>query len=84
MAGILQGCPLSGLLFTVVSHQFFLHFTAVVDRRGRGASPICADDLGCLLFDLDFLQFLVAPFEAARALANLSAESQERTGACVV
>ena len=44
-AGILQGCPLSSLLCTLVSPSCFLHFAALVDRMHQGMTSICADDL---------------------------------------
>ena len=65
LAGILQGCPLSGLLFTLVANPFFLHICSLIDAASKGISRICADDLCTLLWDRNWLALLVAPFRLA-------------------
>lgn len=72
LSGILQGCPLSGMLFTFICNAFLHHIMLEIDRKGRGRPRACADDLGACVFDIRFLQYMQAPLLAAEQLANLS------------
>ena len=71
LSGILQGCPLSDLLFTLVYNAFLNHIRFVIDVKGRGRSRACADDLGACLYDIRYLAHMRLALLAAQEYANL-------------
>ena len=46
LSGVLQGCPLSGMLFDVALDPFLRWFDAVVRPDIDGVIRACADDIG--------------------------------------
>ena len=48
--GVLQGCPLSGLIFTWVIEPILRAMEALLEASGRAKIRGCADDIGAVLF----------------------------------
>ncbi|CAK0888508.1 unnamed protein product, partial [Prorocentrum cordatum] len=70
-AGIVQGCPASGLLFSLALDPFLQDFRSVVDGTGRGHTRACADDIGMALKCISALSEISAVFRKAQRLAHL-------------
>eukprot|EP00973_Karenia_brevis_P007352 994720-Karenia_brevis.AAC.1 len=45
-SGVIQGCPLSGTLFTIVIDIFLEFMYQEIYEKGRGEIAACADDIG--------------------------------------
>eukprot|EP00973_Karenia_brevis_P075279 10458843-Karenia_brevis.AAC.1 len=76
-AGVIQGCPLSGTLFTVVIDIFLEFMYQTIHLKGRGEIAACADDIGGVLKSYHYLQFLFPIFEECENLANLVLKPQK-------
>ena len=70
-SGILQGCPLAGLAFTVAINPILAFFADKVEARGLGITKACADDIAAVCFKLSSLVGYARGFRLARALAGL-------------
>jgi hypothetical protein len=70
-SGVLQGCPLSGMLFAIIFDPFLRHLEAVIDARRQGTSRACADDVGASLNSLSSLLEIKPCFDAAERLGGL-------------
>ena len=46
MSGVLQGCPLSGMIFAFAIDPLLRKIAAEVDGCGVGSTRACADDVG--------------------------------------
>ena len=71
MIGVLQGCPLSALLFTLALDSWLRAVTAVLDSTGDGIVRACADDIAVVVADLCFLTRVEPLFAIIARLANL-------------
>ena len=71
LAGVLQGCPLSGMLFAIVMDPFLVKLDAELCRPQLGTVRACADDVGAALRHLSSLRIAKCTFDAAREVANL-------------
>eukprot|EP00972_Heterocapsa_arctica_P045683 6741317-Heterocapsa_arctica.AAC.1 len=49
MSGVLQGCPLSGLLFAVSLDPYLRWMKHDIEDAGLGVIRACADDIGASL-----------------------------------
>jgi hypothetical protein len=70
-AGVLQGCPLSGLLFVVILDPLLNAIYGLLDRKGRAVTRACADDLGAAVADIRSLQVFENLFKIMQKVANL-------------
>jgi len=70
-AGIIQGCPASGMLYALASHAFMCHFEVRVETPKLGLVRACADDKGSVVFQLSALRKLFIVFKACKRVANL-------------
>ena len=68
--GVLQGCPLSGLLFAWVIQPMLWAIEALIDRPRLAVSRACADDLGAVLADFRTLPLLEL-FETMATVSGL-------------
>jgi hypothetical protein len=75
-SGVLQGCPLSGLLFSIVMDPFARAFERLQASSNlhqlRVCVRLCADDVGAALANIHLLKSFHAIFLRAKKLANLS------------
>ena len=55
---ILQGCPLAGIMFAMAVDPILRAFNSAMDHKGLGVARACADDIGCVLNDLNPLSIL--------------------------
>ena len=75
--GVLQGCPLSGMLFAVIMDPFCIGFGKLEARLNRehhiprACVRACADDVGAVIASIKHLKGLKVVFDAACDLANL-------------
>ena len=81
-SGIIQGCPSSGLVFSVASHPFLTHLKTVQDKINRAQASAacfraCADDLGGALSSYKFLPLVVPVFQAAFNFAGLALKASK-------
>ena len=72
LSGVLQGCPLSGMLFDVALDPFLRWFDAAVRPDFDGVIRACADDIGGSLARLEVLKSVFPIFETAREVAGLT------------
>eukprot|EP00972_Heterocapsa_arctica_P051571 7587157-Heterocapsa_arctica.AAC.1 len=79
-AGILQGCPLSGMLFAVAIDPILRRFDVEVCQSGKGIIRACADDIGGALKSLKFLKVTKNICDDFRAISNLHLKPRK----CVV
>ena len=76
--GVLQGCPLSGLIFSVMMDPFCVAFLKFETRCNSEAKrPLTcirafADDVGAVIHSLKSLKHIKGIFDAAAKYANLS------------
>ena len=49
LAGVLQGCPLSGSLFVICIDPLLEFFRSHIEKPGLGKVRACADDIGATL-----------------------------------
>jgi hypothetical protein len=70
--GVIQGCALSGLLFTWLLDPFLCWMVAVLESRGLGLVRACADDIGSTLRHVASLLQLKEIFDVIEATTNLS------------
>ena len=80
MAGVLQGCPLSGFLFALALDPFLTWMVIVVEIPDLGRIRVCADDVGSSLRKLSVLLALRPVFAAIRAAAGPSLKPRK----CVI
>ena len=80
VSGVLQGCPLSGMLFAIAIDPFLRSITSSIDEKRIGATRACADDIAVALASLYGLCELFPCFDAAEKLAGLSLKPKK----CVV
>ena len=78
-SGILQGCPLSGTIFAIVSHASFSRIERLL-LSSRNIVRCCADDLGAVLGSLEQLKLLVEPFRLTEKALGLRLKESK----CVV
>ena len=65
LAGVLLGCPLSGMLFVIIVDPFLCKPDAEVCLAGLGTVRACADDVGATLKDLSGLRIAKRTIDAA-------------------
>jgi hypothetical protein len=72
LSGVLQGCPLSGMLFAFAIDPFLRKLSSEVDDAGVGCTRACADDVGGALACIGVLPIYKSTFDLAATLANLT------------
>ena len=72
LAGVLQGCPLSGSLFVVVLDPLLELFKLHIEDAGIGRVRACADDIGATLHHLQYINVLYTWFESFRKVSGLT------------
>jgi hypothetical protein len=71
ISGVLQGCPLSGMIFAFAIDPFLRKLEAEVDGCGIGTTRACADDVGGALPCIGTLKTYKSTFDLAATLAGL-------------
>jgi len=49
LAGVLQGCPLSGMLFDIAIDPLLAMFEEIIQHPGKADFGVCADDVGAAM-----------------------------------
>lgn len=80
LSGVLQGCPLSGMLFALAMDPFLRCMKASIQDKNLGQIRACADDAGAALKSIHVLKFLEPIFQTAAETANLQLKPKK----CVV
>ena len=70
-AGVLQGCPLSGLIFVLIVDPLLRAIAETCDRPKLSMTRACADDIGTVLFNCRVLPLLHDLFYTIELCANL-------------
>ena len=70
-AGVLQGCPLSGLIFVLVLDPLLNVFSSRIDSRGLAVTRACADDIGAAIADFKALAEYEKWFSLMSKIAGL-------------
>lgn len=70
-SGIVQGCPLSGLLFVVTVDPVLRMLDAALRAVGRSVVCACADDIGAVCYSKTHLLAMRPPFLLAARAARL-------------
>lgn len=70
-AGVLQGDPLSGLLFILCMHPQLHLFKVHIEDKGGGIARACADDIGAVLAELRWLWKYKPIFDLTEKAAGL-------------
>eukprot|EP00959_Pyramimonas_sp_CCMP1952_P460342 9479693-Pyramimonas_sp.AAC.1 len=65
LAGVAQGCLLSGSLWAVAMNPFVLHMESIISVFTSSALGVCADDVGVVVQDCRILSRLWRVFRAA-------------------
>jgi hypothetical protein len=71
LSGVLQGCPLSGMIFAIAIDPFLRYIDASIDLKGLGMTRACADDIAVALASLAGLADLLPCFTSTENLAGL-------------
>ncbi len=71
LTGVLQGCPLSGLIFARAIDQFSRCAESRVDSLACGVARACADDVGAVAQSIYFLKEYLDVLQAARRASGL-------------
>ena len=66
LTGVLQGCPLSGMLFAIIMDPFLVKFEMDICSTGKGCVRACADDVGAALSSLHDLIIAKEIFDTAK------------------
>jgi hypothetical protein len=77
LRGVLQGCPLSGMLFAYAVDPFLRKMERKVDIMGRGATRACADDIGAAITSISVLAVYKPIFDSAADLAGLMLKAKK-------
>ena len=80
LSGVLQGCPLSGMLFALVMDPFLRCMKTTIQDKGLAQVRACADDVGAALKSVHVLKLFEPIFETAAVTANLRLKPKK----CVV
>jgi len=71
LAGVLQGCPLSGSLFVIAIDPLLFLFSKFIIDPMKGRVAACADDVGVVLNELSSLPILQHLFSSFEEVAGL-------------
>ena len=71
LCGVLQGCPLSGMLFALVMDPFLRCMKANIQDNNLAQIRACADDVGAAMQSIHVLKLFEPIFRAAAETANL-------------
>ena len=80
LSGVLQGCPLSGMLFALVMDPFLRCMKASIQDKNLAQVRACADDVGAALKNIYVLERFEPIFKLAAETANLHLKASK----CVV
>ena len=72
LAGVLQGCPLSGILFVMCIDPLLNKFNPEVVATKRAPVRACAGDIGASLTSIAILKPIKATFDIAKTISNLT------------
>ena len=72
LSGVLQGCPLSGMIFAFAIDPFLRKLSSEVDDADVGCTRACADDVGGALSCIAVLPIYKSTFDLAATLAGLT------------
>eukprot|EP00973_Karenia_brevis_P087605 12148963-Karenia_brevis.AAC.1 len=70
-AGVLQGCPLSGSLYALVTDIFLCELKEYINDQGLGVITACADDIGGALKSFRHMQIMAPTFGRFFSFAGL-------------
>ena len=74
-SGVLQGCPLSALLFNFAIDPILWVFAKVKDRKPMFHTFACADDIAASISELRFLKTLANIFSRFQPISGLTLQS---------
>jgi hypothetical protein len=80
MSGVLQGCPLSGLIFVLVMDPLLAAMEGLIDKTGLATTRACADDIGSAIRDIRALKIFANLFKIMARISNLKLKASK----CVV
>lgn len=69
--GALQGCPLSGFVYSVVTSPFVSKLQTKLDVRFIATTRVCADDIGAVMDDMASLKVYKSTFDTMACCAGL-------------
>ena len=72
LSGVLQGCPLSGLVFVAAIDPILWRIHDTVDARGIGTTRACADGIGAAMRGIAGLLLYRHTFALGKAAAGLA------------
>ena len=71
-SGVLQGCPLSGVIFAITADPAMEAFDQEINRTNKGCIRACADDIGAALHSIWALCDMAPLFEVLRRIAGFT------------
>jgi hypothetical protein len=80
MSGVLQGCPLSGLIFVLVMDPLLSAMEGLIDKVGLATTRACADDVGAAVVHIRALKIYANLFSIMERVSNLRLKASK----CVV
>ena len=80
MSGVLQGCPLSGLLFVLILDPFLRAIEGQLESPGLALTRACADDIGAVVYEISTLKIFHALFTILAKIAGLHVKDRK----CVI
>jgi hypothetical protein len=72
LSGVIQGCPLSGMLFAMAVDPFLRKMLVETETPLAAVVRACADDVGAALSGIEALVILKPTFDDARRFAGLT------------
>lgn len=77
LSGVMQECPLSGLIFAIVVDSFQSKFVKEAENTGAAVFRACADDIGAAQHDIRALGLLKLTLDSAKEYAGLQLKPQK-------
>jgi hypothetical protein len=72
ISGVLQGCPLSGLVFVAVIDPLLWRCTALLEDKDLGVVRACADDIAAVVGNIRDLKIIADSFDLGAAACGLN------------